>query len=832
MSSNPSHRSRQILACLQNVRFSHDDGASWVLDGIDLTIHQGEHIGIIGPNGAGKSTLARIIAGLSAPDDGTVTLLGHEVFVNGTPSPHQYREARRDIGIVFQNPADQIITTVTQDDTAFGPENLGMSPASITVTVDEALKSVDMRPSAQSDPTRLSGGQQQRVAIAGTLAMRPRLIVLDEPTAMLDAPSRSNVMKVLNRLQSSGITIVHVTHHTQELRRCDRLLSLEHGHLREITRTDLDTRDMDALTFIRHDHIEKTNHPATATREAFTDAMPHDGLLHHERTHEGCHPIDDAAMVRVSHVSRRYADNDRDTIHDFSMSVSRGETVAIMGSNGSGKTTLTRLLAALDKPDEGNICIDGIDLIDLDKHNRRLLRRTVGLVMQQPENQLFAPTVLEDVSYGPRNLGYGSEEAERLAHRALKLFGIDRLAERSPFSLSGGQQRLAAIAGVVASNPPVLIMDEPAAGLDHKAALRINELITILADRGTTVILVTHSLEQARTLGCRIIRMPDTADRTATTDTDAAASDDETARHSPDSVCNQTGARNAITKRNGRKTHGLRHGGIAVGFGATWNGRRSFVRSLDPRIKLVMFIALLFTGFTVATPWQLVAAALMTLALTAASRINPLRLLSSLKLWLGMFAALGLINMFFIHSGRVLFAFGSLQITEGGIYDAVLYSCRLALVVILGDILLITTTPTQLTDAFGALLSPLSRFGLHAQEIALVMSLALRFLPTLADETHAIIDAQAARGGSIETGTPTARLRALGAVIVPVFTGALRHSDNLALALDARCFEAGIRRTHWHEMKATGRDWRFVGACTVYMILLALLSNGFKLIWA
>ena len=176
-----------------------------------------------------------------------------------------------------------------------------------------------------------------------------------------------------------------------------------------------------------------------------------------------------------------------------------------------------------------------------------------------------------------------------------------------------------------------------------------------------------------------------------------------------------------------------------------------------------------------------------------------------------------------VRTGTPVVALGPLSITDQGVTIAVLYACRFALVIILGAVFLTTTTPTAMTDAFATLISPLNRLGIHAQEIALVMSLALRFIPTLTDETRAIVDAQSARGGSIETGSLAQRIKAMSAIIVPIFAGTLRHADNLSLALDARCYEEGIRRTHWRALTIAARDLIFAAAVIIYIAAIIAL---------
>ena len=247
------------------------------------------------------------------------------------------------------------------------------------------------------------------------------------------------------------------------------------------------------------------------------------------------------------------------------------------------------------------------------------------------------------------------------------------------------------------------------------------------------------------------------------------------------------------------------------------------IHRLDPRVKMVGFLAAMFTMFAVNTPVQLVLGLMVTLAVIAAARLNPLWVLKSIHPLLMLMLLMGIVNLFVVRTGTPVVALGPLSITDQGVTIAVLYTCRFMLVIILGTVFLTTTTPTAMTDAFAALIKPLNRLGVHAQEIALVMSLALRFIPTLTDETRAIIDAQSARGGSIETGSLGQRIKAMSAIIVPTFAGTLRHADNLSLALDARCYEEGIHRTHWRALSIAGRDIVFAALVIAYIASIILL---------
>ena len=788
-----------IAAELRNVRFSYDGGTTWALDDVNLTVRTGERLCIVGPNGSGKTTLSRVIAGLAAPDGGTVTLLGERVFTDGTgPDPDAYRRARRRIGAVFQNPEDQIVTTVVEDDVAFGPENLGVPRADIGRRIADALDSVDMAGFRAADPTMMSGGQQQRIAIAGTLAMLPAMVVFDEPTAMLDPVACGEVMTVLDELQSRGTTIVHITHHIDQTRAADRIIRMEAGRIAADVTQGLSSAAADdkaGSRVVMDRDADEGDIPACRADSAVGDRPTSPDADRQPQTSESS-PIAEPAIA-VTHVSFSYPEDETPTIDDLSMTVARGETVALMGPNGAGKTTLARLLCALERPAGGTVTVAGIPTGS--RKQRRELRRHVGYVMQHPERQLFAETVAQDVAYGPRNQGLSDSEVRERVSWALRLLRIEHLADRSPFALSGGQQRLAAIAGVIACRPDVLVMDEPTAGLDAAASARIHDLVRTLHGRGVTMVIITHSAAEAAALHARII---DLGDGEATPGTTA------------DELGQATAAQRTSTRHAGRGNDRDRHR----------SGVNGPLGTLDPRVKMVTFLVLMFTAFAISNAWQLGLAAVLTVGVIAIGRVNPLQLFTSVRWILGMLAVMGLLNIFFARGGDVMATWGPIAITTGGLGTAALYTLRFALVVLLGAVMLATTTPTALTDAIGSLLAPLRRFGVHTQEIALVLSLALRFLPTLARETHAIIDAQAARGGDIETGTPAKRLRSLAAITVPVFAGTLRHADHLALALDARCYEEGARRTHWRQMRVRWRDMAFVATAALYLAALAALQ--------
>lgn len=474
-------------------------GDSVALDDVTLEVCRGERVCVLGANGSGKSTLASVICGLLAPDEGDVELAGHAVCTGGVPDLAAYRDARRQLGLVFQNPDDQIVTSVVADDVAFGPENLGVPRAQISVRVARELRRVAMEKYAHADPSRLSGGQRQRVCIAGALAMEPAVLVLDEPSSLLDVRGRAAIMRVMGRLAAAGATLVHVTHFMDEALAADRVVVMQHGHV--------------ALEGTPDEVFAAKN---AQVIEALGLEMPFEARLAVALRQAGAAggaiaapgaPSDEkpAACAACAHTAEPLAILARDlgfsygpgaqALDGVSLEVPVHATTAIVGQTGSGKSTLLRLLCGLEAADAGSLTVCGINAAT--KRGRRQVRRAVGYVMQHPERQLFAQTVAEDVAFGPRNQGLSAAEVEgRVAH-ALDLVGLADRRDASPFELSGGQQRLAAIAGVLAMEPELLVLDEPTAGLDPRGRARLRALMADLAAHGVTLLQVTHSMEDA-----------------------------------------------------------------------------------------------------------------------------------------------------------------------------------------------------------------------------------------------------------------------------------------------------------------------------------------------
>lgn len=474
-------------------------GDSLALDDVTLEVCRGERVCVLGANGSGKSTLASVICGLLAPDEGDVELAGHAVCTGGVPDLAAYRDARRQLGLVFQNPDDQIVTSVVADDVAFGPENLGVPRAQIAVRVARELRRVAMEKYAHADPSRLSGGQRQRVCIAGALAMEPAVLVLDEPSSLLDVRGRAAIMRVMGRLTAAGATLVHVTHFMDEALAADRVIVMERGRVALEGTPDevFATKNAQVIEALGLEMPFGARLAAALRADAATsDAIAAPGAASDEKPAASAAPAPAAEppAILARDLGFSYGPGAQ-ALDGVSLEVPVRATTAIVGQTGSGKSTLLRLLCGLETADAGSLTVCGINAAT--KRGRRQVRRAVGYVMQHPERQLFAQTVAEDVAFGPRNQGLSAAEVERRVAHALDLVGLADRRDASPFELSGGQQRLAAIAGVLAMEPELLVLDEPTAGLDPRGRARLRALMADLAAHGVTLLQVTHSMEDA-----------------------------------------------------------------------------------------------------------------------------------------------------------------------------------------------------------------------------------------------------------------------------------------------------------------------------------------------
>lgn len=482
--------------------FSYNDANDKALNNINLNIQKGEFVALLGHNGSGKSTLGKLLNGLLPTNKNTI-------FVQDLDcSEHKnIISIRKLLGVVFQNPDNQLVSSVVEDEVAFGCENIGIPSDIMRQRVDYALKKVGMYEHKNDLVANLSGGQKQRIAIAGILAMQSEGIIFDEATAMLDPKGRQAVMDIAKELNNEGKTIIFITHYMDEAVQADRVYVLNNGQLTLQGTPQNVFANYDKLA---ENYLEIPQVAALANSLDINNCYTVD-LLAKELLKKQFNKIDykyndykneNDTILSVNNVSFGYNKN-RNVIDDVSFEVKKGEVISIIGETGSGKSTLIQLLNGLYKPNSGSICFNGIP-IDKIKN----IKQKIGVVFQYPENQIFESTVFDEVAFAPKNLHLTEKEVYDRVKYALDFVNISEdYYKKSPLNLSGGEKRRIAIAGILAMQPDILVLDEPLAGLDPITRNMVLDNINKLSQSGTTIIMVSHLMEQAAEISDRILVM-------------------------------------------------------------------------------------------------------------------------------------------------------------------------------------------------------------------------------------------------------------------------------------------------------------------------------------
>src|SRR5712692_5713870 len=508
---------------LNHVSFTYADAATPALRGVSLQVRPGEMIDIIGGSGAGKSTLVKCLNRV-IPAFQTGQLSG-EVRLFGRRLVHEkVGELAGAVGMVFQDFEAQLFATTVRDEIIFGMEQLGVERAEMQRRLNEALAQVGLAGFEARDPTTLSGGQKQRLAIAALLALRPQVLVLDEPTTDLDPQGRQEIFALLGRMRAAGHTLVLVEHELAAAVAADQVVLLSGGEIvasgspdqillqtEILERYGVRPRDVDRLfktlgvNGCPHDvegavevlrgrvtfrEVETPRRGVSTSERVVGAALRgrpeegnHIGLpLHHTR------PESVPPLLHLQAVTHVYP-GDSPAVCDVTLSLAEGEFIAVLGQNGSGKTTLAKHLSGLLAPTQGQVFLRGQELRQVPLHK---LAQEVSYVFQNPDHQLFADTVEEEVAFGPRNIGLGTAEVEVRVHEALAAVELSTMREHDPFLLGRGERQRLAVAALLALRPCVLILDEPTTGLDYPEQRRMMELLRRLHREGRTIIIITH----------------------------------------------------------------------------------------------------------------------------------------------------------------------------------------------------------------------------------------------------------------------------------------------------------------------------------------------------
>ena len=504
---------------IEDLHFTYPKKKVEALKGINLEVEKGDFVAVIGPSLAGKSTLCMSLNGLVPHDtkgkkSGRVIVKGFDTADN---RPYQLCST---VSMVFQDFEAQLFCTNAALDVAFGPENLGLPSEEIRRRVDECMEMVGLSGFQKREPSSLSGGEKQRLAIASALAFHSDILVLDEPTTDLDPVGKQMVIDVADSLRRDGdLTIICVEHEVEELIKANRIVLVVDG------RIELDGTPSEILTkaaLIKEKGVMPLGacelqaalglEPTALRVDECVERLLSEGYRINKEKYNALVAAEKAReqrygerVIRVEDVCFRYPDTARNAVDHVNLEVREGEFLAIMGQNGSGKTTLAKQLNGLLKKTSGKITVYGHE-VETGIFN---LSRYIGYVFQNPDHQIFAETIWDEVSFGPRNYKMPEDELKQSVQDALRAVDLEGREKEDPFSLTKGERQRVAIASVLAMKPKILILDEPTTGLDYKEQCGVMELLKSLNESGRTVIIITHTMWVASQYAHRAVIMND-----------------------------------------------------------------------------------------------------------------------------------------------------------------------------------------------------------------------------------------------------------------------------------------------------------------------------------
>ncbi len=507
-----------LVIQIENVTFTYADGVE-ALSELNFSARPGEFIVVLGANGAGKSTLCFLLSGIvphiyGGRRTGTLLAAGQD------PWDHALFETAQYSGVLLQDPEVQLFNPSVFTEMAFGPANLKVEREEIVRRIESSLSLLHLEGMEKRNPRDLSGGQKQRVALGAALTMRPRLLVLDEPTSQLDPIGRSEVVEAIHRLKSTGeITIVMTTHETDDiLDLADRVLVLDKGKTilwgtpaEVFSQPNIleaaGVKIPDALNiFLKVDQLSGQPTPLT---NAQVEQMDGSYVASHARDLIG------KGQLEVIGTREALPETEKDpgpfileavnltyqypgyppvrALDNINLSIRTGEIVGIVGQNGSGKSTLVKSFVGLLRPTRGEVRFNGKDIRNIPVGQ---MARSVGLVLQNPDYQLFTASSKEEILFGLKNLGIEEQQAEERVRSALALVGLENELETFPFRMSFGDRRKLAVAATIALDPQVLILDEPTTAQDHRGRYQLAEIGRRIRDEGgRTILMITHDMD-------------------------------------------------------------------------------------------------------------------------------------------------------------------------------------------------------------------------------------------------------------------------------------------------------------------------------------------------
>lgn len=500
------------------IRYKYENGISDTLKKLNFKIEKGEFVGLMGRTGAGKTTTLMLLNGL-IPHFFEGEFEGSVIANTMNTARYRIQTLARFIGLVTQDPETQIFGITVEKDVAFGPSNLAYDKEKIKELVEKSLNAVGLKGYEKRITTELSGGEKQRLAIAGVLAMEPEIIIFDEPTSELDPAGRREIYKLLSKLRKDNdVTILISGHDSEEmLEFTDRIIALDNGSIvwdgkpselftdvELIERLGIRPPEAAEISsyFVKENIL--SSQKVLINNDEFINAYAskckflkqNDGIEGSISTTETA-----PAAIEAKNLSFGYAKGNH-ALNDVNIKINKGEFVALIGKNGAGKTTFSKHLNGLYRPTAGEILINGRNISAVPTSE---LSREVGYVFQNPDHQIFAATVWEEVEFGLKNLPITEEERSRRITEALEFVGLANFKERHPFMLGKGERQKLAVATILVMEPDILVIDEPTTGQDWDGTKRMMEMMEKLHRKGHTILAITHNMRLAAEYADRII---------------------------------------------------------------------------------------------------------------------------------------------------------------------------------------------------------------------------------------------------------------------------------------------------------------------------------------
>ena len=716
---------------VEQLKFKYQNAKKNAVDGVSFCIEKGAYTAIVGSNGSGKSTLARLLCGLETPLGGSIQV-----------------QENQNIGIVFQSPKDQIVSSIVSRDTSFGPKNLKLKKGEIELRTIESLSVVDLLDKANDSTSALSLGQTQKAALSGIIALHPEILILDEAISMLDPTSREDILQFVKRWQKYGNTIIHITHDIEVVKQADNVIAMENGKIFFYGKSSAFLADENNVFRLNGIPLEKK-----------------DKSLWNKSKKE--------VVVKFEDVCFNY--NEKSSVDNISFELYKGSITALTGSSGAGKSTILELAAGLLEQKSG--FISGV---------------RGALAQQNAQAALFEQFAGDDVAFGPRNFGKSGKELVEIVKKSMNQASIpfEEFSERQTVALSGGEKRRLSIAGIIALDNDVLLFDEPTAGLDSKSRTQVMKMMEDLASEGKTILFSTHRLDEA-----------DFAHREIKVEQGKIIYDSYDGEQIIKNIpVQKSEVENTKAKKSEKEEsfayscasliENLRQ--VTVNLSGSKNSKTNhLIPKLHPVFRIILFLVLFVVSlcvrdvftcsimFGITVIYGLLCGFSIKGMINSFVKILPFLLLFSIFQLMFHPALPNEVRFttwkwFMITPSKLLYCLATIIRT---------FAC---LACICG--FFVSTPEYDLLDGLQILLKPLEVVKIPVRNFILIIEIIFRFIPLLIEEATSILKTQSIRGGLGKVSGKMAKIKAIIPLIVPLIVQTIKRSENLADAITVRKF--------------------------------------------